>query len=933
MTLSEADLRSQLEESENLPYGDGRTAVVEEILGQAEALGPSKLAFDVRMELISCYENGAQPDRAFVPFAWCLAAFDRGELEFTDWDAELLRWYYKWMIGAMRRFPTISLDQVHAALDDMERRYRTGGHSMHAVHMLRCLIHSHLGDREAAEAEFGLWVSSPRDENSDCAGCEPTKQLSHHVWMGRDEEGLALAQPIVAGELGCREQPQSMLAEMMLPLVRVGRLEEAREAHLKAYRRHRGNRDSMADIADHIEFCALTGNEARGLEILTRHLDWVDRPREPYSDMAFAAAGALLLRRLEELGHGDIDVRPDVSVRQLHTKLVERARTIAAKFDVRNGSTYQSTIFESVMAAQPLVAELPLGGTARPAGRTVRAVTAAPQAELPAKLTPEEIADIAEKSDRAQLTTDSGPAWAQLEKLAEAGELPPSVVPRWDEEQAERALRNQEPEKAVELAQRALDGYIALGDSPRAARVKALLAMASPGEELELIAEARQVVSPFTVEVVLRQAQLLARAKRHDEAVEAAVEAAELAGDNALAAAGAYRMQARLHAGAGRLEVAARAADLARVKAKSSKHPIAAADCALLLAEILYDSDRPQEAFDATTEILAARDWPVGDLPTLGRAYELRWLIMRDTGQAGEQPAVDAALGGLDVWHETGDRLRAAFCGMNLGFSYYLRGDWLDAAELLEQALHELPEGSDDALAARSLLGTCQARLGEHLDAAENLARAAAGFVELGQLRRAGNDLIESGTALVLAERTDDAVERFSDAAELMEQADWPYGVVVALQHEARALMSSGDEDEAYEIATDAYDRARTLPESDAYEAAWVRADAADDVARILLELGRVDEAFEPAQLAAAGYQAAGDGSSAAAAQLLLAMLRVEVDDFAVAETIARKVLADYEEIAAPDVLYRARAVLATALHNQGRDAESEKIWAELTAE
>jgi tetratricopeptide (TPR) repeat protein len=303
---------------------------------------------------------------------------------------------------------------------------------------------------------------------------------------------------------------------------------------------------------------------------------------------------------------------------------------------------------------------------------------------------------------------------------------------------------------------------------------------------------------------------------------------------------------------------------------------------------------------------------------------------MRDTGQAGEQAAVDAALGGLDVWHETGDRVRAAFCCMNLGFSYYLRGEWLDAAELLEQALHELPEGSDDALAARSLVGTCQARLGEHLDAAENLARAAAGFVELGQLRRAGNDLIESGTALVLAERTEDAVERFSDAAELMERADWPYGVVVVLQHEARALMNSGDEDEAYEIATEAYDRARTLPESDAYEVGWVCADAADDVARILLELGRADDAFEQA---AAGYQAAGDGSSAAAAQLLLAMLRVEVDDFTVAETTARKILADYEEIAAPDVLYRARAVLATALHGQGRDAESEKIWAELTAE
>ncbi|WP_163513496.1 hypothetical protein [Fodinicola acaciae] len=931
MTVSEAELRNRLEESENLPYGDGRTAVVEEILAQAEAIGggPSKLAFDVRMELISCYENGAQPDRAFVPFAWCLAAFDRGELEFTDWDAELLRWYYKWMIGAMRRFPTIGLNQVNAALDDMERRYRAGGHSMHAVHMLRCLIHSHLGDRDAAEEEFAKWIASPRDENSDCAGCEPTKQLSHHVWMGRDEEGLALAEPVVAGQLGCREQPQSMLAEMMLPLVRVGRLDEAREAHLKAYRRHRGNRDAMADIADHIEFCALTGNEARGLDILTRHLDWVDRPREPYSDMAFAASGALLLRRLEEIGHGDLTVSwrsADVPVRQLRTELTERVRTIAAKFDARNGNTYQSERFEGIMAAQPLVDELPLGGSSRPAGRTVRAVVT-PPAELPGELTPEEIADLAEKGDR---TSDS--AWSRLEKLAEAGELPESVLPRWHEEQADRAIRTREPEKAAELARRAIDEYVAIGDVARAARAKSVLAMAVEADEgLALLAEARKVESPYAVEVALRQVQALARAERYHEAMAAAMDAVELAGDNPLAAAAAYRMQARLHGRAGRLTAAAEAAEKARTLARQNDDPIAAAGCAVLLAQILYDDDRAQEAFDATAEVLAVESWPAAELPTLGRAYELRWVILRDAGQAGEQAAVDAALGGLDIWHEVGDRQRAAFSGMNLGFSYYLRGQWLDAAELLEQALHELAEGSDDALAARSLLGTCQARLGEHVDAAENLARSAAGFLEVGEFRRAGNDLIESGTALTLAERTDDALDRFSSAAELMAQADWPYGVVVALQHQARVLMNSEEVEEAYEIAVEAYERARALPESDAYDAGWVRADAADDVARILQELDRFDEAFGPAREAAAGYRAAGDEASAAATHLLIAMLRIGTEDAAGAEADARRILLECQETATPDVLYRARAVLATALHKQGRDAESEAIWAELT--
>src|SRR5207244_4215945 len=133
---------------------------------------------------------------------------------------------------------------------------------------------------------------------------------------------------------------------------------------------------------------------------------------------------------------------------------------------------------------------------------------------------------------------------------------------------------------AAELAQQAIDGYLAIGDAARAARTKALLAVAVgslPGraaEEVPLIAQARTVESEFTVEIVLRQSQALARAERYDEAMAAAVEAAELAGTNILAAAGAFSMQARLHAGAGWMETAARAADQARTLAQRSEHPV-----------------------------------------------------------------------------------------------------------------------------------------------------------------------------------------------------------------------------------------------------------------------------------------------------------------------------------------------------------------------
>ena len=60
-------------------------------------------------------------------------------------------------------------------------------------------------------------------------------------------------EPVLAGTLTCSEQPQGILTNLLLPYVRTGRLDQARDAHHRAYRLHRPNLADLGDIADHIE--------------------------------------------------------------------------------------------------------------------------------------------------------------------------------------------------------------------------------------------------------------------------------------------------------------------------------------------------------------------------------------------------------------------------------------------------------------------------------------------------------------------------------------------------------------------------------------------------------------------------------------------------------------------------------------------------------
>ncbi|MFC4949673.1 hypothetical protein [Pseudonocardia sp. GCM10023141] len=358
-------------EAHAMPYGAGQIAAAEQIIRRADATGDAHLRFAARMLGTVAYVWGGERGKSFVTFSWCLADFDRSPSAYHEHYTHSLMWHFKTMIGSLVSFPDVPLDRTCTVLDDMERRFREAGHSLAAVHKSRHMVARCVGDTAAAEHWYRRWVTAPRDDLSDCAGCDPSTQVAYLAEQGRDEEAVALAEPVLAGQLGCSEQPQGVLTALLVPYVRTGRLEQAAEAHRRAYRRLRVNLADLADIAEHIAFCARTGNEVRGLEILERHLHWLDRAPTPDAAMEFAAAGALVLRRLAA-AHSELRVRrpafgeravAEVGVAELAAELAAMATGLAARFDARNGTAHRSAVVAGVLAAEPLVEHLPLSAT------------------------------------------------------------------------------------------------------------------------------------------------------------------------------------------------------------------------------------------------------------------------------------------------------------------------------------------------------------------------------------------------------------------------------------------------------------------------------------------------------------------------------------------------------------------------------------------
>lgn len=469
MSHTEQELRKLYQDTFGMPRGAAKFAALEEVMRHADALGLVEFAFDVRMQATSVFQHSWVPAKAFLSYSWCLAAYDREPERFGARAERQLLWNIKWMIYSVHQFPEIPLQRAYDLLDDMERRYRRGGHSMHAVLQHRGLIAESVGEPEQAQEFYERMDRTRRDSLSDCSGCVPSSQVRTLVALDRDEEAIRIGEP--ARTSFCSEQPQWINSELLLPYARTGRGEQALEAHRSAYRRIRDNPHHLAELALNLLFCVHTGNAGRGLDLIERHLSWLDQARTPLAEAEFAAAAVAVLTALENQGEGERLLRfpaaggrrrPDTSVTALAAELRERTLDVAARFDTRNGNDYQSSRIRRWMAAGPIGDPVPMSvfsARARtPGGERVR--------ELIEQVAASTAAGDAKGAARARLAA------------------------------AEALLETERPAEAVEAAEEAIRELERLDMAEDATRCQVLLARAyeQDGQRGEAVRRLRELL-------------------------------------------------------------------------------------------------------------------------------------------------------------------------------------------------------------------------------------------------------------------------------------------------------------------------------------------------------------------------------------------------------------------------------------------------------
>lgn len=152
--------------------------------------------------------------------------------------------------------------------------------------------------------------ATPRDEHSHCDARGRSQFAGFFAETDRDADAIRLVEEMIEGGFSCGEEPEHALSRVLLPYLRAGRLDDAKTAHLRSYRLAKDNPDNLRIVAGNIVFAAVTGNEARALAMVERHIGWLAHDGlNVDAHFAALAAFAVALDRVTAAGHGETPVR------------------------------------------------------------------------------------------------------------------------------------------------------------------------------------------------------------------------------------------------------------------------------------------------------------------------------------------------------------------------------------------------------------------------------------------------------------------------------------------------------------------------------------------------------------------------------------------------------------------------------------------------
>lgn len=207
------------------PHGEPRLKLLANAIAAADEASESRWQLQYRLDYIE--ESTFHDDnyKAIVSFPELLKLFDEHpELE-DDYCDDVMQ-AFKWVLENTFDFYQISREEIERYFDEFEKRCKKYGHSLRVFYMKKCKFYL-MADMDKVPENYEAFHRFKRGINSDCEACEMSFDMKVALALGKEEEALRIAQPLLRGEKHCAEVPHCTYGELAEHYLYKGDIAEA----------------------------------------------------------------------------------------------------------------------------------------------------------------------------------------------------------------------------------------------------------------------------------------------------------------------------------------------------------------------------------------------------------------------------------------------------------------------------------------------------------------------------------------------------------------------------------------------------------------------------------------------------------------------------------------------------------------------------------
>ncbi|MCE7991573.1 MAG: hypothetical protein HEP71_06320 [Roseivirga sp.] len=337
-------------------YTEANKKLAFKCIQRAKWLKDPELEFDARDSFIAQAVFLNYKEEAISMFAKQIEYADSRELKFSQ--QLILLWSYKWIMSALPSFSDIPKERIDNIFTDFETRINNSRWPGKTVVFYKGYLAYSMGrPEEALKLQEKLEIGTSRDVMDDCKACQIDGSLDLLIDMGQYGRVEKLVEPIVAGELTCKDVPRRTYSKLVKLYYLKGNWEMAEKYDALAKKDMDEKLFKSGSYARMLPFWGISKKFIRGIEVIPHQLTFITERVSALRKFNFYLACTLFFRamklydeqwtslniNLSDRESSDVLILNDsgqYGTESLETWFRSMATKRAKKLDTRNGNSF-----------------------------------------------------------------------------------------------------------------------------------------------------------------------------------------------------------------------------------------------------------------------------------------------------------------------------------------------------------------------------------------------------------------------------------------------------------------------------------------------------------------------------------------------------------------------------------------------------------------